>query len=315
MDLISQLLTLDEFQKKPPVLLDIGASGSIHPVWKKIAGHSVCIGFDADHRDLDLITNNESGFKKLYLTNKIVAEKEGKNKFYLTKSPHCSSALLPNHDRLRDWSFSELFQVEKVVELETVSLPAILEKFSLNYIDWFKTDSQGTDLRLFQSLGPNKISNLIVAEFEPGIMDSYIKEDKMHTVMSFMENYPFWLSDLVIKGPQRISQANLKDNFANIEQRFFSCLQKSTAFWGEMTYFNTFERQEMLQKRNILLGWIFSSLIRQHSFALELAIVGKENYDDPIFDDLKSESVRLIKRNRWKLPLYLTKKLYQKLIH
>lgn len=312
MDIISQLLTLDAFQEKPPVLLDIGASGSIHPVWKKIAEHSVCVGFDADNRDLEHVTNNEFGFKKLYMTNKIVAEKCGKNKFYLTKSPHCSSALAPNQDRLRDWSFSDLFQVDKIVELETVSLPAILEKFSLNYIDWFKTDSQGTDLRLFQSLGQKMIATLIVAEFEPGIMDSYINEDKMHTVMSYMEDYPFWLSDLVIKGPQRISLANLKGNFANIERRFFPCFQKCAAFWGEMTYVNTFERKEMLHKRDILLGWIFASLLLQHGFALELALVGKENFNDPIFNDLKSESVRSIKRNRWKLPLWLARKLYQK---
>jgi len=310
-DIVSQLLTLDEFQKKPPVLLDIGASGSIHPEWKKIAAHSVCVGFDADCRDLDHITNNEFGFKKLYVTIKIVAVNEGKNKFFLTKSPHCSSALPPNYDRLQDWSFSELFQVEDIAELETVTLPAILKTFSLNYIDWYKTDSQGTDLRLFQSLGQKMISTLIVAEFAPGIMDAYINEDKMHAIMSFMEDYPFWLSDLVIKGPQRISLANLKDNFNKIEQRFFPCYQKSAAFWGEMTYVNTFERKEMLHKRDILLGWIFSSLKRQHGFALELALYGKENFDDPVFDDLKRESVRSIKRNRWKLPFYIAKKLYQ----
>lgn len=315
MDIISKLLALDEFQKKPPVLLDIGASGSIHPEWKKIAEHSVCVGFDADRRDLEHITNNEFGFKKLYVTNKIVAEKEEKNKFYLTRSPHCSSALLPNHDRLKDWSFSELFQVEDFAELETVSIPAILKKYSLNYIDWFKTDSQGTDLRLFQSLGQKLISTLIVAEFEPGIMDAYINEDKMHAVMSFMEDYPFWLSDLVIKGPQRISLATLKGNFSNIEQRFFPCIQKKAAFWGEMTYVNTFERKEMLHKRDILLGWIFSSLKCQHGFALELALVGNANFDDPIFNDLKNESVRSIKRNRWKLPFYLVKKLYQKFVN
>lgn len=312
MDIISQLLSLDEFQKKPPVLLDIGASGSVQPEWKKIAKSSVCVGFDADRRDLAHVTNNEFGFRKFYMTNKIVAEKEGNTKFYLTKSPHCSSALPPNNDRLSDWSFSELFQVEKIVKLDAVCLPAILKKLSLNYIDWFKSDSQGTDLRLLQSLDPEMISTLIVAELEPGIMDSYINEDKMHAVMAYMENYPFWMSDLVIKGPQRISLSNLKNNFTNIEQRFFPCFQKNAAFWGEMTYLNTFERKEMLQKRDLLLGWIFSSIKRQHGFALELALVGKENSDDPIFDDLKRESIRSIKQNRWKLPFFLAKKFYQK---
>jgi len=161
---ISQLFNRDEFQKKPPVLLGIAATGSIHPEWEKIAEHSVCVGFDADLRDLEHVTNNELGFKKFYVTNKILAEKEGINKFYLTKSPHCSSALPPNNDKLSAWSFSELFKVEKIADIEAVCLPTILKKFSLNYIDWFKSDSQGTDLRLLQSLGPEMISTLIVAE-------------------------------------------------------------------------------------------------------------------------------------------------------
>jgi hypothetical protein len=258
------------------------------------------------------ITKNESGFKKLYVTNKIVAEQEGKKEFYLTKSPHCSSTLAPNHERLRDWSFSELFQVEEIAELETISLQSVLNQFSLNYIDWFKTDSQGTDLRLFKSLGHKLISSMIVAEFEPGIMDAYLKEDKMHAVMSFMEGYPFWLSDLIVKGPQRISHSTLQGNFTNIEKRFFPCFQKGTAFWGEMTYINTFERKEMLQQRDIMLGWIFATLKSQHGFALELAITGKASFNDPIFEDLKRESVRSIKRKRWRLPFYLTKKLYQR---
>ena len=146
-------------------------------------------------------------------------------------------------------------------------------------------------------------------------MDAYIGEDKMHAVMSFMGDYPFWLSDLVVKGSQRISFAALKGNFTHIEQRFFPCFQKSAAFWGEMTYLNTFERKELLNKRDVLLGWIFSSIKRQHGFALDLAIVGKTNFDDPIFNDLKNVSVRSIKQNRWKLPFYLAKKIYHKFLN
>jgi hypothetical protein len=58
-----------------------------------------------------------------------------------------------------------------------------LIKININYIDWFKTDTQGTDLRLFKTL-PSKIADhVLAAEFEPGILDAYIGEDKLYSVM------------------------------------------------------------------------------------------------------------------------------------
>ena len=312
MDMIREVLSFKEFEKKPPVLIDIGASGNLHPEWEKIAKYSVCIAFDADSRDFEYIENDKSKFKKLYIIDKVVSENDGKYKFYLTKSPHCSSSLPPNSNGLKDWSFSELFQVERIVELETISLPTILNKLSINYIDWFKTDSQGTDLRLFRSLGSEIISNVIVAEFEPGINDAYLDEDKMHSVMSFMKDYPFWLSDLVIKGTQRINSSTFKENFNKIEQRFFSSLLRKSAFWGEMTYINSFKQHENLNKRNLLLGWIFCTIKQQHGFALELAQIGKSLSDDQRFETLKNDSIKAIKANRWRISIYLAKKVYSK---
>lgn len=312
MDVIREVLSFKEFKKKPPVLMDIGASGALHSEWKKIAKYSVCIAFDADNRDFEYIENDKSEFKKLYITNKIVTENDGTDKFYLTKSPYCSSSLPPNSDRLKDWLFSELFYVERIVELESVSLPTVLNKLDINYIDWFKTDSQGTDLRLFRSLGSEIISSVIIAEFEPGINDSYLDEDKMHSVMSFMEKYPFWLSDLVIKGTQRINSANLQDNFNKLEQRLFSCLLKRSAFWGEMTYINTFKKKESLNKRDLLLGWVFCTINQEHGFAFELAQIGESLFEDQSFKTLKKESIKTIKANRWRIPIYLAKKVYSK---
>lgn len=313
MDFISQVLNLDEFKKNPPVLLDVGASGSLHPDWKKITNYSVCIAFDADSRAFGFNKMRGSKFKKLHIINKIVSEKNGEKKFYLTKSPYCSSTLLPDETRLKDWSFQELFQVEKIAELQTVSLPTVLNSLSLNYIDWFKTDSQGTDLRIFRSLGPEIISNMLIAEFEPGIMDAYIDEDKMHQIMAFMENCPFWLSDLMVKGPQRIRRENLKKNFSLLEQKFLSCFLKESAFWGEMTYINTFGHKKIRSKRNVLLGWVFCTLKRQHGFAMELAQMGKSLFREPLFQSLENESIRMMKQNYWKLPFYLLNMVFKKI--
>lgn len=314
MNIIDKILRLEEFKNKPPVLFDIGASGQLNKEWKQIANRSICIAFDADDRKIDYVEKESSGYLKLVMFNKIVAEDGGEKRFFLTTSPFCSSSLRPNTDKLKKWAFADLFKVEKEIEIDTVSLPSVLRELSLGYIDWFKTDSQGTDLRLFKSLDEKVISNILVAEFEPGIMDSYIGEDKMYKIMEFMENRPFWLDELNIKGTQRIGHEYV-NNLSKMQKKLFYISLKTSAFWGEMSYINTFEKKETWNKRDLLLGWIFSTIKQQHGFAYEISKIGQSQFADPIFGILKGESIISIKKLAWKrLPFYIARKFIGKLV-
>ncbi len=80
MNIIDKILRLEEFKKKPPVLLDVGASTRLVKEWKQIAKHSVCIAFDADDRNIDYVEKDSSGYRKLIMFNKIVAKDGGGTK-------------------------------------------------------------------------------------------------------------------------------------------------------------------------------------------------------------------------------------------
>jgi len=314
MTLIDEVLSLPEFQKQPLVLVDVGASGELHAIWKKIAPYSVCIAFDADIREMAFVEDKKSQYKNLIVINRILSDKNSKKPFYLTKSPFCSSALKPNKEKLKDWFFRDLFTLTKTVSLDTVCLPTILEDLSLDYIDWFKTDSQGTDLRVFKVLDENIIANISVAEFEPGINDAYLGEDKMHILMKYMESRPFWLSDLVIKGTQRIKPETVRNTFNALERRFFHLLLKKNGYWGEMTYINSFSSPSTESKRSLLTGWVFNTILKNYGFALELATFAQSKYDDPIFNKMKAFSVRKIKHKIYKVPVFVIKRIFDKLI-
>ena len=60
--ILNEVFSLNYFNDKPPVLIDIGASGEIHPEWKLIAKHSICIAFDADTRDFNNSETNSDNF-------------------------------------------------------------------------------------------------------------------------------------------------------------------------------------------------------------------------------------------------------------
>ena len=66
MNIIKKVFSHQSLIDKPPVLIDLGASGEIHKKWKAIAKHSICIAFDADTRDFKPTITEGCGWKKLY---------------------------------------------------------------------------------------------------------------------------------------------------------------------------------------------------------------------------------------------------------
>lgn len=315
MGLIDQILKRQEFINEPPVLVDIGASGEIHKKWKRLVKYSICIAFDADSRDFNSTQTNSRGYKKLILKNSLVSDRNINDvSFYLTKSPYCSSLLKPNIERLSVWSFAPLFKVEKIIKLNATDLSTTLQEFGIKKIDWFKSDSQGTDLRIFKNLDLLIQERIIVAEFEPGIIDAYDGEDKLHHVLSYMDSISkFWLADLIIKGTMRINIAKYQEIFKNpFIQKVVAKIGKPAPGWGEMTFINTFQNSSTLTKRDLLFGWVCCTLQKQHAFAYELASIGKEKLQDPIFDKLMRRSKLKIKLSTITLKYFylLWKKLF-----
>ena len=82
--------------------------------------------------------------------------------FYLTKSPHCSSILEPDNENLKNWAYSSLFEVENKIKVKTENLSNVIEILRIDKIDWFKTDSQGIDLRLFKCLGKDILEKVLL---------------------------------------------------------------------------------------------------------------------------------------------------------
>ena len=313
-NLFHKILTDPLLSEKPPVLIDVGASGELHSAWKLIAKYSVCVAFDADTRDFQVSEQNDRGYKKLYMINRIVGtESIDDMEFYLTRSPYCSSALEPDSEALKPWAFNNLFIKTKTVKMPAVTLSDTLGQCGLNYIDWYKTDSQGTDLRLFDSLSDDIKRNTLSAEFEPGIIDAYKHEDKLHNLMSFMENYPFWVTSMDIKGSQRIPTEDL-EHLGKLRKKFVSYLLKTSPGWCEIVYLNDFD--EIYSERDFLLGWIIASIKNEFGFAAKIARKGLSATDNPLFKEmLKSSKNSLIKNLSYaKISTQVFRKLVRKIL-
>ena len=312
-DLVLRILGSEPLRDRPPVCVDVGASGELPRDWRMLAPHSICVAFDADDRDFKVEDSGASGWKRLVKLNRLVAEQPAESvDFYLTRSAHCSSTLQPDIAGLRPWEFSALFEVERKISLPAVSLPQVLDELGISYIDWFKTDSQGTDLRILASLPVNIIDRIIVADFEPGILDAYQGEDKLFSLMAFMSTRPFFVSDLDVKGPQRIGRDSL-ESLGSLDRKYIGYLLKKSPGWAEISYLNTFD-EEVHSKRDLLLGWIVSSIKGQHGHALALADKGLRKDGDQLFEECRRASVKRLRRRYPNLALRAAKSALSRLL-
>jgi len=299
---VDRILRLPEIASAPPVLVDVGAAKGIHPKWRPIAKYSVCVAFEADERELQSATAEGAGFLRLTTYNRIAAEHSSSSeRFNLTASPFCSSRLAPLPDRLARYAFAPLFRVERTVELPALALPEVLDELGLDRVDWLKLDSQGTDLRLFRSLG-DRADNVLVAELEPGIIDAYEGEDTLADVLAEFAGRGFWASEMAVQGSTRVDASLAQRELGDRAAAYLDACHKTAPGWAELEYFNDFADEQRFGKRELLLGCAFAFLRGHNAFALELATRGYERFGPP-FEELRLTARRRIQRSFARLPV------------
>ncbi|OJW59130.1 MAG: hypothetical protein BGO55_20105 [Sphingobacteriales bacterium 50-39] len=302
------ILRSDYFKDQPPVLVDIGASGEINAKWKPIAPYCVCLAYDADDREFHVTEQTNKTYRKLLTINRIVtAAPVQQTDFYLTASPFCSSLLEPDNGKLEPWIFSDLFTVQRSTRLHSVTIESSLREAGIGYIDWFKTDTQGTDLRLFNSLPDHLQAGILTAELEPGIIDAYKGEDKLFSVMETLPRKGFWLSSMQVMGIQRLHRNYTAGLSSFVSQRM---LRKSPG-WAEVTYL----RQPFPGTvRQLLLLYVFAWLEKQYGYALEIADYAIRQYpSEAIFTEIRTAALKQLRAGQRTAPLVFLKRQVNKL--
>jgi hypothetical protein len=217
--------------------------------------------------------------------------------------------LEPLKDALDPWMFADFYKIDQKIKLPSVTLGVVLEKLNLDYVDWFKIDSQGTDLRILESLGETIIGKILAAELEPGIMDTYDGEDKIYSVLSFMDKRDFWMSGFEIYGSQYLPRKFRENYFSGLERKVLPSVMNSAPGWTEIAFLNKFASNDF-NKRDFMLGYILALIEKQFGFALEVADKGRERFGDEIFNEMFAYALGKIKRK-----CYFSSALFKKIIY
>src|SRR2546422_10793417 len=266
-------LLLSKLDRRP-VLFDIGAAVAPPEVWQPIAPHSVYVGFDPDLREMQ--TRTDHPYHQAVIVNEAVTGDAGRSHahFYLTKSPTCSSTLKPDVASLGEYLFADLFIVEREAGVRATTLDAVLDGLTLPGVDWLKTDSQGTDLRLFESLKPDRRARVLALDLEPGLIDAYIGEDLFVQAHKQLQRSGFWLSNLEVQGTVKMRSSTL-DRLRALEPApiFEGAIRalKLSPGWVNARYLRTLRwlAQRDFGTRDYVALWIFARLDDQLGFACD----------------------------------------------
>jgi FkbM family methyltransferase len=299
MSLIDRVFQEPELKAAPPVLVDVGAAGGVTPIWRDIARYSIGLGFEPDARDAGKISEASRAFGRWIYCEGLVAPAvagDGKKPFHLTQSPHCSSLLQPRNERLQDWLFADMFVVQKTVPVPAVTLSAALTTHGLPGIDWLKCDTQGQDLSIFLSLPEESRRRTLAVEFEPGLIDAYAGEDKFWHTLRAMDAEPFWICDLQVCGTQRGNAAQFRRVLGPRTTKWVGRLAPTAPGWVNVRYLRSVTTNgDQLDRRALLLSWVFADLLGQHAHGLTVAEEGAKKFGGDLFKQMGARSGRRLR--------------------
>ncbi len=298
MSLLQRIFSEPELRDDPPVLVDVGAAGGMWPLWRAIAGYSVGVGFEPDGRDAGALSGG-NGFRRWAYVEGLVApsaEPGEKKPFHLTRAPHCSSLLKPRTKALSAWQFAELFAPEREARVPAVTLAGALTSQGIRRVDWLKCDTQGLDLSIYLSLPEDWRARLLAVDFEPGLIDAYEGEDKLWRTLQAMESEPFWACELQAGFAIRGRAAALKQALGPAWARLVPRLAPTAPVFANVRYLRDLGKGAPLDRRGLLLAWVFADLLGQHTHAFEVAAEGTRRFPSGLFADLERASVSRLRR-------------------
>jgi len=314
---------LDQFLRDGghhPVLIDVGASGASPGLWQPIAKHAVHVAFDPDLREMK--QQSDGQWYRSTILNEAITPDPNSNevRFNLTRSPYCSSVLTPDKTLVSNFFEAERFDVLQQTTARATTLDNVLK---LDHIDWLKLDTQGTDLRLYNSISPDVRATMLAVDLEPGLRGAYVGEDLFGDVHRDLRRDGFWLANLRLDGFVRMRSATLESigkaapdlTRAEIEKAV-----RKVPGWVEVRYLRSLEWMASRQasQRDYQLLWLFAMLDGQFGFALDVCLQYEQTFrPDKASAIMGSEPVQRIRSTRaaqrQKDRVSLPRRVYRKL--
>jgi FkbM family methyltransferase len=237
---------VDSRLRRPIVVIDIGCRWGFADRFLHHISDLQLYGFDPDKSECERLDAKYS-HENIHLIPHALAEKSGKYDFYETLEPACSSIFRP-HKHLTD-NYPSLKCAEMVKEsvVDAVSLDDWATGASVEYADYLKLDTQGSELDILRG-AIMLLETVRLIELEVQFNPMYDGAASYSDIDQFLRERGFVLwnfSTLVhygLKQSELLNAGNLRvaydEHDENIAQR------GGQLFWGDACYV----RKDMLDR-------------------------------------------------------------------
>ena len=130
-------------------IIDIGTNLGID--FKNYPLKSNIYSFEPNPICYNYLKENFKNYSNLKLFNSAVGDLKGIYQFNLTKDTY-SSSLLELNEKYKN---NNVLSFSETIMIDVINLNDIIEEENINQIDFYKSDTQGYDLKILKSLGEN----------------------------------------------------------------------------------------------------------------------------------------------------------------
>lgn len=186
---------------RPIVLIDIGAVGTPPSHWLPLKDEIHLIGFEPNKEECQKLNESTCDYKKSEFLPYAIGEQNETRPFYITEYHECCSLLKPNYEWLQRFDYGSFFNLNRIIEVETLSLDSI-EKFSGIRVDALKIDAQGNELPILQG-AESILKDVFLIEVESGLHKNYENETTFDELSRYLSQKGFTCMELFTQPAQK----------------------------------------------------------------------------------------------------------------